>query len=237
MKKININSLNYIPTMIVSKFSSKIANNLIKMKGGQIAHHGIQRSGTNFLSQSLCRCGLQPINFYDEKRNTPRHKHFRWYANKVAIPDILVDQYGNSLMVSNIELLNEFACYPDTTIHLVIKKNKLSWLASIVNWGIRCNWFDTKESALNYLNVLGEDYDSYYSFWENLESDSPMQVGVISFEEVRKDFNILKNKIIEFGIIPKCGNFSGIINEVPMSPRTRVEMITKEDIEKSLTSL
>ena len=47
-----------------------------------IAHHGIERSGTNFLRACLLESGVKLINKFDPKEGTPGHKHFRWYKNK-----------------------------------------------------------------------------------------------------------------------------------------------------------
>ena len=71
-------------------------------KTGFVAHHGIQRSGTNFLLNSLKRHHLRVINRHDLERNIPSHKHFRWYEDKSIIPKEIVKEYGNDVFASNV---------------------------------------------------------------------------------------------------------------------------------------
>jgi hypothetical protein len=92
-------------------------------RGEYVAHHGLQRAGTNFLLLSLKKIGLRVINEYDPERNDPTHKHFRWYEEKKKIPPQISHQYSNNLTVQNISDLNQICRYPKDTRHIVIQKN------------------------------------------------------------------------------------------------------------------
>ena len=53
-----------------------------------IAHHGIERSGTNYLRAILIILKINLINQFDPAENHPTHKHFRWYTDKSLIPNL-----------------------------------------------------------------------------------------------------------------------------------------------------
>ena len=216
---------------INSSFSNKILK-YTKLTTGKVflAHHGLQRSGTNYLNECLWLCGNSPINSFDEKRNSPRHKHCRWYADKKSIPSFLIKQYRNNFFVNNLDELNKIAKYPTNTIHLVIKKKIISWLASVCNWGLYCNWFKDKNSALNNLDELILDYKNYYCFWDKLEKQHNGKVYILSFEEINKNFNLVFSEKFKDFLNLNFNQFDGKIKQVNMSHPKRVKEITKQDI-------
>jgi len=224
----------FIMRKILRRFSPSLVNRLLEKKvklfgGAAIAHHGIQRSGTNYLNECLWRCGCPPLNSFDEDRNSSKHKHFRWYPDKNAIPSFLRSQYGNSMVVSSVDEINKYA-YPENTVHVVIKKKKPAWLVSILNWGLFCKWFSGKDEALQSLHDMSVDYDKYYSFWEQMEIAHSDRVRVISFESFRDDFLVLTRILELLGVESHCGDFHGVLEEVPMSPKSRIKIITIDDV-------
>jgi len=197
---------------------------------GWVAHHGIQRAGTNYLLKCMKAMDLNIINEFDPARNTPRHKHFRWYDNKETIPQYLVRQYGNSLAASSIDQLNAICKYPSDTKHVVIKKEHNDAIVSLANWGLRCGWFSSKEEAVASLNIISSDYSAYYDFWGRMQSDSPTEVVMVKFEEILADAVVLKDALSAIGI-----NVSGlpctfVFDEVPMSPTDRNSILSKKDL-------
>ena len=66
-----------------------------------IAHHGIERSGTNFLRAILIKLKINLINQFDPAENHPTHKHFRWYKDKSLIPN-LKKKLFNDIIAKNI---------------------------------------------------------------------------------------------------------------------------------------
>jgi hypothetical protein len=199
-----------------------------------VAHHGLQRSGTNYLNESLWKCGIKPINSFDQQRASTRHKHFRWYSDKSIIPHFLRDLYDNTNVVDSLEQLNDLARYPKNTLHLVIQKERVSWLASILNWGLKCNWFSDKEIALSSLLILLGDYEHYYSFWSDLADKHPNQVVIIQFEQLLSDFSVLHRLVGERGVELRCGCYSGIIREVPKSRVGRKGIIRVPEVREAL---
>lgn len=228
--------------MLAYKFLSRIppafANNIIqKTNWVKLAHHGLQRSGTNYLASCLWRCGVRPINSFDEDRASPRHKHCRWYADKSVIPSFIRSQYHNLFFVDSIEALNAAARYPEKTSHLVILKERDSWLASIMNWGLTCKWFHDKDDALNNLVPLAEDYDHYCAFWNNLANKDMNKVAIIRFERLRKDFGLLDLKLKKIDVEINCRSFDGKLVEVPMSKVGRPKVISVGDVRAVIASL
>lgn len=225
--------------ILLKRINPKLANRFIQITkkfSGKIslAHHGLQRSGTNYLNECLWRFGNPPLNSFDEIRSSPRHKHCRWYANKKQIPSFLKNQYGNDFQVNSINELNKSANYPLNTVHLVIKKEIYSWLASIINWGIKCKWFTDKDNAMNNLDQLIFDYKNYYNFWHNFEKQFPAQVSVLSLEKINHNFNLLVNQQIKLGLNVKNKDFKGNLEYVNMSPPDRNKIVSRDDVLKNL---
>lgn len=222
----------------LSKIHPTVANRIIQswvfFTGSRgIVHHGLQRSGTNYLNDCLWICGTPPLNSFDDKRNSPRHKHCRWYANKKAIPEFIAEKYNGTLFVDHIEAINTICGYPSNTAHLVVKKNENDWLASIMNWGIKCNWFKNKCHAVENLDFLIADYENYYKFWKTFSLRFPQRVSVIDLGSIYKDFQFLINSLSRLGLKIKRSDFRGQIEAVSMSPLNRAKIVTTDDIKKA----
>lgn len=155
-------------------------------RSGFVAHHGIERSGTNYISRCLQKLSLSPVNKYNPCDYHPAHKHFRWQPNKDSIiPSWRSDlTHYNELRTSNIYALNKLAGYPVQTRHIVVKKELNNWMISILNYGLRLKWFLSKEDALDAVEILKADYNSYYDFWQSMERDFPNHVAVFHYEDI-----------------------------------------------------
>lgn len=196
-----------------------------------IAHHGIQRSGTNYLRYCLKGCGFYPLNAHDPARTSPKHKHFRWYADKSLIPLFIEHQYGNNITADDVFQINKIASFPKDCRHIVVQKNEYDWLASISNWGLRCGWFDSKENAVNNLKQSQMDYTSYYGFWNEIASANPNRVVIIKLEKLQSDFNFFKEALEAIGFdCSAASEFHGKVDEVPMSPKGRAKLVVREDV-------
>lgn len=198
------------------------------VKSGWLAHSGIQRSGTNFLLVCLKRYKIRVINRHDPERNEPGHKHFRWYQNKSLIPSEISHQHGNCIRVDNIDDLNKACNYPLDTKHIVIFKERSSSLVSILNWGLRTNWFGSKDEAISAAERFLIDIDEYYKFWIDLSEAHPEFVVLISYESVVKDSAVLNDSLHRLGFEVIQADLS--VSEVPQSPKNRKAIITYDDI-------
>lgn len=154
------------------------------LSGNCFAHHGIQRSGTNYLLRILTDLKLWPLNAFDPQRTNPKHKHFRWQSDKSSIK--MHDFYKNDITPSDLNALNSIAGYPRAAKHLVIYKPPEPWLASIVNWGIACGWHHSVEEAANsgkLMDALGE-YDAYYRFWQEIAEANRNRAVMLCYDDV-----------------------------------------------------
>ena len=224
-KKI-LNKLFYFYRLINHTISKRF------LKKKYIAHHGLQRNGTNFLLHALRHLDVDVINEFDKKRNKPQHKHFRWYSSKENIPEQIYAEYFNSLIAENVHEVNALCNFPRDTKHIVIYKEENSSIVSVLNWGIRVGWFNSKQDALNSYYLYKLDYRLYYSFWKKLANHNPDYVQLLSFEKLIESNNeiadILKNLDIKFNITDLNLSFK----ELPQSPRSRKNIIAISDIEK-----
>ncbi|MEM1018881.1 MAG: hypothetical protein AAGJ09_00140 [Pseudomonadota bacterium] len=194
-----------------------------------IAHHGMQRNGTNYLLMCLKKLGLDTINGTDPQRNDPRHKHYRWYPSKDSIPQFLLPLYGNKISANSIEQINRICSYPQSTPHIVIKKRPENAVVSIANWGIKCGWFKNKDEAISNLRIIQKDYNEYYKFWQEIELKSSNQVIVLEYESVMEDSSKLAESLKIIGIknLPKKIDLK--FDGVRQSPKNRKKIITTED--------
>lgn len=198
---------------------------------GYLAHHGIQRAGTNYLNICLKRLGIHPLNSFDGKRNSPRHKHFRWQHDKESIPPFIRSQYGNGLAVDSLSQLNRAASYPAGCRHIVIRKEQNAWLASICNWGLHAGWFSTKSEALGNLAWFRTDYENYYRFWQAMAAANPDAAVLVELERVTGDFGVFLKALGSIGIRYRVPDgFAGFVDTVPMSPAGRTKIVTVDDI-------
>ena len=218
----------------MSKIRSKLtlmSNLFVNFTRPKVAVHGIQRSGTNYLCQYLFRSGVGVVNFPDPARNNPRHKHFRWYSNKHAIPAVIRKQFGNKSTVDSLANLNKICRYDPETFHFVVIKDKQKWILSILNWGISCKWFDSVDDAIENVPEFLKDYNYYYEFWRSLERGCPERIRLVSIESIMEDtesFNLFLAKICGLKSVPK---FKGIFKKLPQSPINRCQYFADEDIE------
>ncbi|WP_445679260.1 hypothetical protein [Radicibacter daui] len=196
-----------------------------------VAHHGIQRSGTNYLLQCLLSLRVPVINAAEPAGTVPRHKHFRWQREKETIPGFIRHQYNNELGVDCVAGLNAAAGYPAGTRHLVIRKQEAAWLASILNWGLRCGWFANKKAGLAEAPALLADYRAYNHFWQLLADREPEQVQIVDLEELVEEPRRLLSVLRNVGVAFDERGFTGVFDEVPKSPRGRLRPVTAEDIE------
>lgn len=217
---------------LLSRFSPWAANELLCKSNHQLpclAHHGLQRSGTNYLNQYLLRLKVYPLNSFDEKRSSPRHKHCRWYSDKRQIPSFLAAQYGNDFIVKNLTELNRICGYPSSAAHLVVYKEKRDWLVSILNWSWKCGWFAERRYALDAVRELSSDYDSYIAFWHHLSASYPRTVRLFTLNEVLANPSAMLSILDSIGIKVEC-NFDGNFSELPQSPKDRKMLFDCSDI-------
>ena len=194
-----------------------------------IAHHGIQRSGTNYLLSCLDALNVKVVNRLDPVGRHPAHKHFRWYGDKRFIPDFLSKKYSNSLHAITCEELNYLARFPKNTKHIVIRKSVPGAICSLMNFGIRKKWFENKEDALGNYQVLLNDYTHYYQFWLRLAEISD-QVCVVDYEEISKNSNKLVGALNALGAELPLLHKNLQFDEVRMSPKTRKQIVTLDDV-------
>lgn len=150
-----------------------------------VAHHGIQRSGTNYLNTILMRSGVNVINKYDPKRSDPRHKHCRWFSKKDRI--YLDEQYCNNFHAETVEELNNICGYKKGTRHLVIYRNPKIWLNGIYRWAIRSGWIDEnckEDELIFFLKGAYLEWKEYYGWWLSISEKNPKQVIIVSHERL-----------------------------------------------------
>lgn len=201
------------------------------LSGNCLAHHGIQRSGTNYLLRILIDLNLRPLNAFDPERSNPKHKHFRWQPEKSSIK--IHDVYKNNIVVSSLDALNSVAGYPKTTKHIVIFKPAVPWLASILNWGMVCGWYENIAEATSLESITGAlgEYDAYYCFWQEVAETNRSSVEILRHSDVIERPIVVAEALDSLGIRYSTARITrdlGRYSEVKMSPVNRKSYIDND---------
>lgn len=112
--------------------------------------------------------------------------------------------------------------FPVNTKHIVIQKEESASLVSILNWGLRVKWFNTKEEAIFAAAPFKADINEYYKFWGNLSKKTPTQVQLINCDLLIKHNSLLEKKLRKLNIKVKFMDLS--VEEVPQSPNDRKKL-------------
>lgn len=199
-----------------------------RMRGGpSLAHHGIQRSGTNYLLKSLRVLGCLPLNMFDPARDQPQHKHFRWQSDKSSIT--LERRFVNTVMVDGLAALDRVAGYPAETRHLVMQKRLDDWCISIVNWGLFCGWWPDVNAALADRDRIFEEYHYYHVFWHCVADQAPDRVAILDLDRVRNSGGRAIVAALDRLRVPvapgRRRRFDGHFTTVPMSAARRKDYL------------
>ncbi len=181
-----------------------------------IVHHGIQRSGTNYLCAILERGNYKVINKIDPQRNNPRHKHTRWQHDKSTIN--MDTKYVNEVTASSVESLNRICGYGMAQKHVVLFREPRPWIDAVWRWGLNCEWFPDTATFLDeriYEKYLKE-WDAYYSAWESLQGTEPEKVLILSYEALKEN---------PIDALDRIDEFMGIQRENPVDLRNGVAKV------------
>lgn len=184
-----------------------------------LAHHGIQRNGTNFLGLCLIELGVTPVNLGPLSTSDRRHKHTRWYRRH-KVPSFLAGYAARGASPVSVSELNLRAGFKEGTRHLVVKKSMPEALASILNYGLRVGWFQDENKAESALPQLASDFEAYHAFWDALQQSTPTLVELISFEKVASASNI-REKLAALGIVVAATRETFSYRRVPVTPQSR----------------
>lgn len=195
-----------------------------------VAHHGLQRSGTNFLARALYDLGIPVANLDVIDRASPAHKHFRWNRDKATIPPAIAHQFGNDAQAQAIDEVNHSARFPKATRHLVMQKPEAEALASMCNWGRRVDWFAGRHEALAALPAFQADYHAYYAFWREMAHASPDRVVVLDLATAAAT---LPDVLVRLGFRPRA-TATPAYDDLPHSPAKRLTEVTADDVRTAL---
>ena len=194
-----------------------------------IAYHGLERNGTNYLSNCLKEININVLNDHIIDRKKYGHKHFRWYASKENIPKFYRKYYKKLSKNVNLSKLNKLCDFPEHAIHVVIKKEAEAACVSFMNFAIRGLYYKNKKAAIKDKNLILEDYREYYEFWNDLQKAHPKNVWIIKYENFDAEFTEFVQEVFpDFGqendsIITK-------FERVHMSPPNREVYVYSEDL-------
>lgn len=147
---------------------------------------GLQRSGTNFLTQFLkVNYDIHIINNDTLDREKPDHKHFRIYDNKKIIP---IPEYINDLVIKDFDHLKDLLKEPNMKV-IIVHKDIYSWLVSIENWAKKCNW--SKKPKLSYI----DDYIQFYIKWKEMKCKD---IIFVNYHKIIENDKTMEEEIANF---------------------------------------
>jgi len=169
---------------LISSFKSFANRQYVKwFNVTAVMHHGIQRSGTNYLNELLVQKRYFVINRHDPMRGSRFHKHCRWQPEKSRV---LMDvSYRNSFLCNTIEELNQFCGFKEKQKHVVLFKKPGAWLDSINRWAEKCGW--QVANQVDFLNLALVEWDDYYFFWQKFATESPDKVMLLNYELLKSE--------------------------------------------------
>lgn len=171
-----------------------------------IAHHGLQRSGTNYLCTLLAQADYRVVNRIDPDRTDPRHKHFRWQADKSTI--VMDRRYGNALQPASLAEVNALCGYARDMRHVVLFRHPRSWLDAIFRWGLQNGWFASEAEFLSrglYRAYLAE-WHAYYGTWADFAQGDPARVLILGYADLKRDPG---------AVLARIDAFAGVIRRHP----------------------
>ena len=159
--------------------------NLINFKREKIFIHGIQRSGTNFLSYILTLNHIYVVNknYFSKKykkRNKPGFVHYyhkntfftkRYNGKKINF--VTIDDYTKYLGEAAVK-------------HIVIEREKKSWLKSIKSYAKLHKDWNYKDEDKFYL----KEYKKFYDFYKkNSNNKNILFVKIDNLTKNMKDYS------------------------------------------------
>ena len=204
-------------------------------KTNWLAHHGIERSGTNYLRSCLIFLKIDLINEIDGAANNPQHKHFRWYEDKSLIPSFR-SHLLNNINAKNLSDINRLCDYPNDTKHVIVKKTLIKGMTSLANYAANDNWFKSKDEIKKNIPIILEDYKAYYNFWGKISKENPNQVILIYYEDLVASSKTLLEILEKIGISPKVKVPKQLIfDEVDQSPKNREKFFSENEISEIIS--
>lgn len=186
-----IQAAKFVRRAVLGRVFEPVERSILRMRPQSgtypIVIQGIQRSGTNFLTDRLQAADYKVLNAIDPARNDPRHKHFRWQDDKSTLR--MDKRYQNDLTAQTVEEINGICGFERGMRHVVIFRSPRSWLDSIFRWGLANNWFPTQDSFFDqgFADAFVKEWDHFYAHWQNVHTRSPASVCLLAYEDLRRD--------------------------------------------------
>ena len=189
--------------------------------------YGLQRSGTNYLEQTLKRNFRVVFLNSDKDRKQPCQKHFRIYDNKEVVGHIA---YKNNIHIGSIdELEQHLKKKPDA--YLIVSKDPYSWCLSYQNWAAECKWPPVSHHYV-------EEYNLFYGKWVELANESE-RIHFVKYIDLLDNTKPELNKMAKtIHLKPKL--FSNLrphrISTIPQSERFSKDRLAYYTQEKYLSN-
>ena len=198
-----------------------------------VVHHaGIQRSGTNYLRTLLeGSFGVRVSNAVDPSRDHPRHKHFRVQSNMSTV--VMDHAYRHGHAFDKIDgyiqaVAPRLGPKPETCV--VIYKDPVNWLESIIRWGIRCHWVSNEEDVLRtdlWRTWIGE-YRAYYERWHAFEQAEPSRVKLLQYEALILDREATMTALADFLGRNMVGSRTNVVSQVAQSDKRNLDRLESD---------
>ena len=169
-------------------YSSVLKSDPMLLTQRKVFHAGIQRSGTNFLRSVLEKTiRVRVANAIDPVRHHPFHKHFRLQDEKTSI--VMDAQYQNDLRFEDLEsylVAADPRAARESWPCIIIYKDPVNWLESIMRWGLKCRWIPSEDALLetDLWSAWLTEYVAYYEKWMVFGEQAPQQVKLIQYEDL-----------------------------------------------------
>lgn len=139
---------------------------------------------------------------------------------------------GIKIQTKCVTELNRYTNFPESTRHIVIKKNEQNAVRSMMNWRLRHGVYKSKEEALANYNDILLSYRCYYKFWGNRAMSESDRVQIVVYEELIKDPTVLIRSLQALGAKGRSfeQQHTFQFNKLPNSRKNRPAPVSTADI-------
>ena len=164
-----------------------------------VAHHGIERSGTNLLREVVEYLGTTIANEqYTSAGAIPGHKHLRLQPDKSTI--VSSPENEHQYVPASLSEYNAQMRFPADMRHLVIFKDPANWIVSMNSYAKRAGYPRGGEILDDelLLNRYLTEWSEYYRAWEHLAKANPHQVLMLQYEAWMTNFQETLQQVAKF---------------------------------------
>jgi len=153
---------------------------IVHTKKESLLLYGLQRSGTNAISELLKSVGSSPANYHTPMRSSLLHKHL-CVVDGESYVDKRFTKYADK--IKNFDNLRDML--PENTRYLVVVKKTCEFVKSYFSWCCLHGYVGVERHSLESWVVSSTlMHRTWTEFWVSAEKKYPEKVHVLFYEDL-----------------------------------------------------